>query len=441
MPKPQPPIHKPGRGWPRPRRGLAPSRRGGARQRESQSAGDGLPPREPARATAPIAANRAGALGGLALEARSPAGSAARLPVSLCVVGLGNIGSQLIPFLAHLPGLRQVLLVDRDRYEVTNLDSQAIVPKDVGRPKALVQKLRLRRLNPNLQVEVFVGDLGALPAGRLGGSLVAGCLDSIGSRARLGELAWRAGAPFLDAGVNPEAGLVRVTCFLPGPGRACFACGLDERDYAAMGAVQPCSGSVASAPSGAGLALGGLAAAWLALECERWLRSELKPGDAGRETLLEVRSGRLLISQRRRNPACRFDHRAWRLTPFRGVRPSTTLVEALRLAGRSLRAPAAVGLRLPGLRLAKALHCAACGAMFERFHILDRSAAARCPRCRRGLLMAVGFKLVDRLDRHLPRPLLRRTLSELGVQAGDVFAAEVGHRVRHWVVPGDWQQR
>lgn len=356
------------------------------------------------------------------------------------MVGLGNIGSQFVPFLARLPGLRRVLLIDRDRYEVTNLDTQAIVPKDVGRPKALVQALRLRRLNPELQVETFVGDLSSLPAGRLAGSLVAGCLDSSGARARLGELAWRAGAPFLDAGVNPEAGLIRVTCFLPGPGRACFACGLDDRDYAAMGAVQSCGGSAVAAPSGASLALGGLAAAWLALQCERRLRSVADASDAGRETLLEVRSGRLLVSQRRRNPACRFDHRTWRLALFRGVTPSTTLAEALDLAGRTLRAPEA-GLRLPGLRLTKALHCAACGTMFERFHILGRSAAVRCPRCRRGSLTAVGFKLVDRLDRHLPRPLLRRSLGELGVRSGDVFAAEAGRQVRHWMVPEDWQRR
>ena len=426
MPVPQARFHAPGSAEARLRRRQLPPAREAARL-EARPSGN-------ARAASP------GAHAGDALDSRAAERSYLVPIESLCVVGLGNIGSQFVPFLARLPGLRQVLLVDRDRYEVTNLDSQAIGPKDVGRPKALVQALRLRRLNPNLQVELFVGDLGSLPAGRLGGSLVAGCLDSIGSRARLGELAWRAGAPFLDAGVNPEAGLVRVTCFVPGPGRACFACGLNDRDYAAMGAVQPCSGLVASAPSGASLALGGLAAAWLALECERRLRAGPKPGDAGRETLLEVRSGRLLITQRRRNPACRFDHRTWRLTPSRGLRPSTTLEEALRLAGRWLRAPAAAGLRLPGLRLAKALHCAACGAMFERFRILDRSAAARCPRCRRGLPMAVGFKLVDRLDRHLPRPLLRRTLSELGVQAGDVFAVEVGHRVRHWVVPEDWQQ-
>ena len=45
---------------------------------------------------------------------------------SIFVVGLGNIGSQVVPLLACMPGLQQVGLVDFDRYDTGNLGSQRL---------------------------------------------------------------------------------------------------------------------------------------------------------------------------------------------------------------------------------------------------------------------------------------------------------------------------
>jgi hypothetical protein len=380
----------------------------------------------------------------------------------LCVVGLGNIGSQLVDHLARLPGLEQVLLVDHDAYEATNLPAQAITARDVGRPKAEVQARRLRQLNPQVRVEAFVGELESLPLGRLRGVLVLGCLDSLHARQALGERAWRVGSAFLDAGVDPESGLARVTCFLPGPARPCFACGLDDKDYAALGAVHPCAGPSLVAATNGSFALGGLAAAWLALECERLLRARPDPNLAGREVLLETRTGRLLVSRRHPNPACRFDHRTWAITPFAGLTLDTSLASALNLAGdsvarhlspvgaptghepggarlhgkgRSTQDSGAVMLRLPGQRLAKALHCPGCGAMVERFHVVGRGGPQPCPRCGACALAVVGFKVVDCVDQHLPAALLRQSLRRVGFRPGDVLAVESGRRTRYLQIP------
>ncbi|MBE7501329.1 MAG: ThiF family adenylyltransferase [Verrucomicrobiales bacterium] len=380
----------------------------------------------------------------------------------LCVVGLGNIGSQFVDHLARLPGLAHVLLVDRDVYEPANLSAQAVSARDVGRPKAMVQARRLRQLNPQLQVETFAGDLESLPLGRWRGALVAGCLDSLHARQALGERAWRVGSAFLDAGVDPASGLARVTCFLPGPDRPCFACGLDDRDYAALGAVHPCAGPVPVPATNGSFALGGLAAAWLALECERLLRGRPDPSLAGREVLLETRTGRLLVSRRARNPACRFDHRAWTITPFAGLTIDNSLADALRLAGdlvgnhrpfperlngkdpggarltgkgRMIPRSAEVTFRLPGQRLAKALHCPACGAMVERFQVVDRGGPRTCPHCETGALAVVGFKVVDCVGHHLPAALLRQPLRRVGFRAGDVLAVESGRRTRYLQIP------
>lgn len=380
----------------------------------------------------------------------------------LCVVGLGNIGSQFVDHVARLPGLAHVLLVDRDVYEPANLSAQAISARDVGRPKAQVQARRLGQLNPQLQVEAFVGELEWLPLGRWRGALVAGCLDSLHARQALGECSWRGGSPFLDAGVNPDSALARVTCYLPGPDRPCFACGLDDKDYEALGAVHPCAGPVPVPATTGSFALGGLAAAWLALESERLLRGRWDPSLAGREVLLETRNGRLLVSRRRRNPACRFDHQSWTITPFAGLTLGNSLADALRLAGdlvgshrpfperlngkdpggarlvgkaRLMPRSAEVTLRLPGQRLAKALHCPACGAMVERFQVVGRGGPRSCPRCGAGALEAVGFKVVDCVDRHLPAALLRQPLRRVGFRAGDVLAVESGRCTRYLQIP------
>lgn len=431
-----------------------PSKDGEARHPREVNGRDG----SPTAVVAPTQRRGRGVRGAVYADAVVPARPVPRL----CLVGLGNIGSQFVDHVARLPGLAHVLLVDRDVYEAANLSAQAITARDIGRPKAEVQARRLRQLNPQLQIEAFVGDLQSLPLGRWRGALVAGCLDSLHARQVLGERAWRVGSAFLDAGVHPESGLARVTCFLPGPDRPCFACGLDARDYAALGAVYPCAGPVAVPATHGSFALGGLAAAWLALECEQLLCGRPDPSLAGREVLLETRTGRLLVSRRARNPACRFDHRAWTITPFAGLTLANSLADALRLAGdlvgshrsfperhsgkdpggarltgkgRMIPRSAELTLRLPGQRLAKALHCPACGAMVERFQVVGRGGPQTCPHCETGGLAVVGFKVVDGVVRHLPAALLRQPLRRVGFRAGDVLAVESGRRTRYLQIP------
>lgn len=71
---------------------------------------------------------------------------------SVVIVGAGNIGSHAVPLIARTPEIGRVTIIDRDRYDETNVRSQDIAPADVGRPKALVQARRARRINPALVV-------------------------------------------------------------------------------------------------------------------------------------------------------------------------------------------------------------------------------------------------------------------------------------------------
>src|SRR5512139_1182043 len=78
---------------------------------------------------------------------------------SVVVIGAGNIGSHLLQHLARSSVVDRVTIVDRDVYEQKNLLSQDIVRSDIGRPKAVVQARRLRRINRVLEVAAIVDDV------------------------------------------------------------------------------------------------------------------------------------------------------------------------------------------------------------------------------------------------------------------------------------------
>jgi hypothetical protein len=126
------------------------------------------------------------------------------------VVGCGNIGSQLVPHFARLAGIDKVTLVDDQFYEAKNVTSQAIDAADIGKPKSRVQARRLRRIKPDLDVEVVVGLVESLPRGSLRCDLILSGLDSKLARMRLGQAVWRLGSvPWIDAGVDPDNLLAR----------------------------------------------------------------------------------------------------------------------------------------------------------------------------------------------------------------------------------------
>jgi hypothetical protein len=161
------------------------------------------------------------------------------------VAGLGNIGSYLVHLLARLPRVRRLAICDPDHYEAANLNGQNIGPEDVGRAKARVQADALRKLRPDLEVEVFAVPLEDVPLGALRGSVVVGCLDSRLARLRLAERAWHMASPFIDAAVDAASGQVRVNTYVPDPGGPCFECSFEAASYEALEQPYPCAGSPA----------------------------------------------------------------------------------------------------------------------------------------------------------------------------------------------------
>ncbi len=354
---------------------------------------------------------------------------------AVVVVGVGNIGSHVVPLLARLAGIGRLTIVDRDVYEPKNLAAQAIGSGDVGKPKASVQAARARRLAPGLDVRAIVGDVAALPFGAFRANLVLGCLDSRAARQRLGEITFRMGTPYLDAGVDAGALLARLHVYdSRADGAPCIACSWGAADLAAVAdeQAQSCSrGSVMPPPAtNAPAALGALAAALLVLECEKRLRGQ-DPLPPGTELMIDSASHASHVTHERRNPACGFDHERWEIERL-GRLPSTLSLEALLTRTGASKDDAT--LAVAGERFVTQVACAACGTTrpLVRLGAALRQRDRICLVCSRPTAPR-GWDLAARIDVGALAPAARRRpLRTLGLRRGDVVTIARGDDVHHY---------
>jgi len=328
--------------------------------------------------------------------------------------GLGNTGSALLPLLAALPGLREVVLVDRDRIERANLACQAgLTAADVGRSKARVHARRLRGLRPGLKVVAYEQDLARIPLGEWHGALVAGCLDNNEARVVLNAGAFRARAALLlDLGVRADNRLARVSVLHPcRAGSACLECSWSEADYSpARHACAP------PAPaSGASAALGALAASLAMLEIEKLRDSALEP--VAREVVVCADSHEIFSSALHRRSACRFEHSALNLSTAPLSLDATTLGEFFHLA--SVRGATALGCE--GRFYHPPLSCSAgCGGRLAP-GFRPRGGGGVCQVCGRPSAGAAAFQCQTVLAQAEWPPLLGIPLSRLGLRDRDVI--------------------
>jgi len=356
-----------------------------------------------------------------------------RAGATVVLVGLGNIGSQCVAPLARMKGVSRLILVDRDTYEMANLQSQDISRRDVGKPKAIAQATRARLINPALDVAALVDDLAMIPPGRLKGDVILTGLDSIEARLQVSEIAWRLGVPWLDAGIEPVQRLVRITGYLPTLASPCFACGLDEAEYRNLGARHPCQAQIRRAsPTNGPIALGAIAANLLATECEKILADDFAHALLGRQLVIDTRHHRHFVTTLHRNCGCRFDHSSWRLADLPVLAAKSSIGALLVACRRAAKGESDTWIKLENWPMAREAHCPRCSGKIERLHVVRRP--LRCPHCGANEMRAIGFALLDRLDRRTPPALLRQSLRHVGIFSGDVVRVTSGKRVRHLVI-------
>lgn len=158
---------------------------------------------------------------------------------SACLVGLGGLGSPAAIALAAM-GVGRLRLVDRDIVSRSDLHRQHLYDTSlIGRPKVEAAKLKLGRLNPEVEIETFPEALNSRNAEELvaGMDIVLDGLDRPEPRYLLNRAAVRAGVPYLFAAAIESCG--NLTTIIPGR-TACLECfmgDLTNRDLPTCGVV------------------------------------------------------------------------------------------------------------------------------------------------------------------------------------------------------------
>jgi adenylyltransferase/sulfurtransferase len=168
----------------------------------------------------------------------------------LLVVGAGALGNEILKNAALL-GFRNVMVVDLDRIEESNLSRTVLYREaDIGQFKSQVAARAYRSLAPDAEVHSLaanvVNDCG-LGVFEWSDLILAG-LDNREARLWINRSAWKVNRPWVDGAIEGINGVVRV--FLPGV-PPCYECTLGEVDWALLEKRLSCNLlALESAPEG-----------------------------------------------------------------------------------------------------------------------------------------------------------------------------------------------
>lgn len=128
----------------------------------------------------------------------------------VCVVGVGGLGNPITTRLAAM-GVGKLRIVDRDVIELSNLHRQTMFDEDdVGQVKVEVAARKLKKLNPDVEIEslpISINDYTALDAIE-GCDVVIDALDSVNARYALNKACVEKNIPFVTGaavGVTGQA--------------------------------------------------------------------------------------------------------------------------------------------------------------------------------------------------------------------------------------------
>ena len=167
------------------------------------------------------------------------------------LIGLGGLGSVISMYLAS-SGIGEIVLIDHDEVEISNLQRQIIFQtEDIGKKKATVAREVLRRLNPKVNIDTFVGRVQKCPASLLQGTCVyIDASDNFDTRFFLNELSLKNGIPLVSGAAVRFEGQVSV--FNLKRSSPCYHCLFDSSEYrteencSTNGVLSPLLGVIAS---------------------------------------------------------------------------------------------------------------------------------------------------------------------------------------------------
>lgn len=135
------------------------------------------------------------------------------------VVGAGGLGGTIIELLARM-GLGHIIIIDDDRFAEQNLNRQLLcTEKNIGRHKAKVAAIRVRRINQAVTVTAFTQRLTEDNASRLlrGAEVVLDALDNLPSRLIVERACRQLKVPFVHGSIAGFCGQL-MTVYPEDPG-------------------------------------------------------------------------------------------------------------------------------------------------------------------------------------------------------------------------------
>ncbi len=144
---------------------------------------------------------------------------------SIAIVGIGALGSMAAELLARA-GIGEVILIDRDIVEESNLQRQTLfLNKDQGRSKALAAKQRILEINPALKIQAFPIHLNAKNKENLKkAQVIIDCTDNIQTRLFLNDYCKKENIPLVYGTAIKTSGYAMVIL----PNGPCLSCFLKE---------------------------------------------------------------------------------------------------------------------------------------------------------------------------------------------------------------------
>ena len=351
---------------------------------------------------------------------------------TVMVVGAGALGNEVLKNLA-LMGIGNLLIIDFDTIEDSNLSRSVLFREsDRGRHKAEVAAEGVKKLNPDVKVKAWNGDINfEMGMGVFRHvDVIIGCLDNREARLSLNRFSWAIDRPWVDGAIQELMGIVRV--FWPGEG-ACYECTLSDEDYQMISLRYSCpllarenilQGKVPTTPTSASIV-----AAFQTQEALKLIHGmEVQPGKALMingltndiyTTEYPVKDG--CLSHSRLKPIIELpEHSAH----------STTLAELLEIARESLGPETVLEF---DSEIVISMKCAECGeetGIFKRMGRLYES-EFECPACggRRDMHMT------HRIDG--TEDFLSRTLSNFDIPALGIIRANNGKERVYLELTGD----
>ncbi len=147
---------------------------------------------------------------------------------AVAIVGLGALGSVSADLMARA-GIEKLILIDRDIVEISNLQRQSLFDEsDVGKPKALAAREKLRKINSNIQINFFIDNMNFGNVGKLLNKidLILDCTDNLETRFLINDFSIKNKIPFIYASAVGSKGY--IFNIIPNKNNPCLRCFLKE---------------------------------------------------------------------------------------------------------------------------------------------------------------------------------------------------------------------